>query len=204
MTARGEILDWISARFGDIVTDSDDLDDAADRVAEAEALDAAAFAAEIVDLTRILGESVRTAAHYQALTLTPDFTEDTAEQAVSVLACIAMALGVGRVDWPSRPQARAARARLVTKAQAAYAVSGALGADLHSWLMDLVGLAVRLVSDIAANAAPVVRIEAGFSLPSTVAAYQLYGDANRASGLVDVAGAGTPLVMPTKFDALAS
>ncbi len=68
----------------------------------------------------------------------------------------------------------------------------------------IIAISVRVISDIAANAAPIVNVRTGISLPSTVLAYQLYGDAKRAQGMVDIAGAATPLVMPTTFDALAS
>jgi prophage DNA circulation protein len=112
-----------------------------------------------------------------------------------------------RTDWPSRPSARAARTRVATagaEGSAAADTLGGDGADLYAWLTATTAISCRMISEIAANAAPIVRVSTGISLPSTVLAYQLYGDAKRAGGLVDLAGSSTPMVMPTLFDALAS
>lgn len=203
-SAMDEILAWLSARAAEIVTDADDIVLVADRVAAAVDLDAAAFAAEILDLARILGESVRTEAQFKALATFPDFDTDIGRNGVTLLAAVAQALAIGRVDWLSRPRARAARTAFVDLAHQAYAVAAPFGPDLYGWLANLVSVAVRLVSDRAANATPVVTVESGISLPSTVLAYQLYGDAKRAAGLVDISGAATPLIMPVRFEALAS
>jgi hypothetical protein len=199
-----EILAWLSARASEIVTDADDTASVADRLAVASSLDAAAFAAEVLDLSRIIGESVRTAAGFKALAVFPEFDSDIGRDGVTLLATVAQALAIGRVDWPSRPAARAARTAFVDLAHQAYAVAAPLGPDLYAWLAGLVSVAVRLVSDRAASATPMVTVESGLSLPSTVLAYQLYGDANRAASLVDIARSATPLIMPARFEALAS
>ena len=204
MSVRSEILGWIAARAGDIITDTSDVIDVADRVAGAAALDAAAFAAELLDLGRVLGESVRTPDAFGQLLLLPDFDTDTGRDGVVLLSAVAMAIAIGRVAWPSRPAARKARTSFIDRAHAAYGVTAQLGPDLHMWLSALVGTAVRLVSDLAANATPMVRVDSGVSLPSTVIAYQMYGDAKRAAGLVDISGSATPMIMPAGFEALAS
>lgn len=74
--------------------------------------------------------------------------------------------------------------------------------DLYGYLSRLVEVAVLIVSDQAANAVPIVRVETGISMPSTVLAYQLYGEADRAQGLVEIARSATPMLMPIAFDAL--
>jgi hypothetical protein len=199
-----EILAWLSARASEIISDADDSVLVADRLAAADTLSGAAFAAEILDLARIIGESVRTEAQFKALAVFPDFDTATGRDGVTLLAAVAQALAIGRIDWLSRPRARMARSAFVDLAHQAYAVAAPLGPDLYAWLGNLVSVAVRLVSDRAANATPMVTVESGISLPSTVLAYQLYGDANRAEGLVDISGASTPLIMPARFEALAS
>lgn len=103
--------------------------------------------------------------------------------------------------------ARAARTRIAAAGEAGLAAvsgMGGEGADLYAWLSNLVSVSVRVVSEIAANAVPVVRVATKLSLPSSVLAYQLYGDASRAQGLVEIAGSATPLLMPASFEALAS
>jgi hypothetical protein len=199
-----EVIAWLEACAAEIVTDVDDTVMVADRLAAASSIDAAAFASEILDLARVVGESVRTEAHFRRLAQMPDFEDAIARNAVQVISAVALAIGICRVSWPSRPAARKARTILVDTAHQAYAVASPLGPDLYAWLAGLVAVAVRLVSDIAANATPVVHVESGVALPSTVLAYQLYGDANRAGGLVDISGSATPMVMPSGFEALAS
>lgn len=204
MDVRGEIIAWIEVRAAEIVTDADDSAMVADRVAVASSLDATVFAAEIVDLVRVTGESVRDEAAFKSLLALPDFENDAARDAVHVLSAVGLAIGIGRVAWPSRRAARRARELMIERAHLAYAVAGPLGPDFYAWISGLVAVAVRLISEVAANATPVVRVESGISLPSTVLAYHMYGDAKRASGLVDIAGAATPMVMPAVFEALAS
>jgi hypothetical protein len=199
-----EVIAWLEACAAEIVTDVDDAVMVADRLAAASSIDAAAFASETIDLARVIGESVATEADFRRLSQMPEFEDFTARDAVFVLSAVGMAIGIGRVTWPSRPAARKARALLVDRAHLAYAVASPLGPKLLSWLSGLVAVAVRLVSDLAANATPVVHVESGVALPSTVLAYQLYGDANRAGGLVDISGSATPMVMPSGFEALAS
>lgn len=201
---RGEVIAWLAVRAAEIVTDADDTAMLAGRLEIATDLDAGTFAAEITDIARVIGESVRGEVSFRSLLALPDFEDTAARDAVHVLSAVGMAIGIGRVTWSSRRTARQARGLLIDRAHLAYAVAGPLGPDFYAWLSALVALAVRLISDVAANATPIVRVESGISLPSTVLAYQLYGDAKRASGLVDIAGAATPMVMPAAFEALAS
>ena len=200
---RAEILAWLAALAGAIVTDADDAADLAQRIDDAAGLVAVDFAGEIVAMTRVIAENVRSAAAFRTLAITGEFQDRDAGRAVTVLSAAGLALAVGRVDWPSRPLARYARTLLVDRAQEAYAVASALGPEMLAWLSGLVAVAARLVSDRAANAAPLVLVETGIPLPSMVVAYQLYGDAKRAGALVDMAGAATPLLMPVAFEALA-
>ncbi len=197
------ILDWLATISTEVVTDTEDQTDIAARIAVADVLGAAEFAAESVDLVRIIAESVRDVQGFENFVIADDIDAET-RSALVLLAAIGQALAIGRVAWPSRPSARTARAALGSIAEEAYAVAATIDADLYSWLRSLVQVAIRLVSEIAANSTPMVQVMAGLSLPSTVLAYQLYGDATRAAQLVDLAGSATPMLMPTRFDALAS
>lgn len=200
---RDEITAWLAARTAEVVTDGDDLVAVADRLASAPKLGADAFAAEILDLARLLGESAKSSASFRSLLASGDGDDTTATDTIALLSAVAAAVSIGRVAWSSRPAARIARAQLVTRAQEAYVFARTFDPALYAWLSGLVAVAVRLVSQIAADATPIVRVESGVSLPSTVLAYQLYGDAGRAGAVVEFSGAGTPIVMPVAFDALA-
>jgi len=200
------VVAWLRAIAGAVISTestsgADDAATVAARLDAAASLSAPAFAAEMVDLTRIVAENGRTEEAFAAFSGAAGLDAET-EGAVTVLLSIGLALMAGRVTWPSRPAARAARIRLRDAGDTAFAVAGPLGPDLYGWLRTLNDKAVRLVSEIAATSAPMVRVSSGLSLPSTVLAHQLYGDAKRADGLVDVAGASTPMLMPAAFDAL--
>ncbi len=201
------ILSWLADLCAAIVTDADDLADTAGRIVAAADLDAEAFAPEVLDIMRVIAESVTDATAFVTIVIPDTVSPGDTFDAMTVLVALGLSVAGGRVVWRSRPQARKARARISSAGDAGLAVASAMGgdgADLYSWLSSVVEVACRLVSDLAANAVPIVRIQTGISLPSTVLAYQLYGDATRAGDLVDIAGSATPLVMPTAFDALAS
>ena len=204
---RDTILSWLANLCAAIITDADDLADTADRIVAAADLDALAFAAEVLDLMRIVAESVTDATGFDMIVIPDTILAGDTFDAMTVLVALGLSISGGRVDWRARPNARKARTRISTAGDAGLAVASAMGgdgADLYSWLSSVVEVACRLVSELAANAVPIVKVQTGLSLPSTVLAYQLYGDATRAADLVDVAGSATPLVMPTAFDALAS
>jgi hypothetical protein len=203
---RQTILAWLADLSATIVTDADDLADVSARIAAAPALEADAFATEAMALMRIVAESVTVPADFDRI-IVPASSAGETLQAFAILVAMGSAIAGCRAEWPSRPAARRARSRVSSTGDAGAAAASGLGgdgADLYGWLTAVTAVSCRLISDIAADAAPVIRIETGISLPSTVLAYQLYGDAARAGALVDLAGASTPMVMPTLFDALAS
>lgn len=201
---RDQVLAWISAEIGQIVSDAQDLAALADRIEAAGALDADAFATECIDMMRIVGESVRTEPHIKALGDLSSVDDAAAIKAVTVLSSIAMSLGLVRVEWISRRAARRGRDLLSVRVVEAEMVAADLSPDLHRWIGTLANLAIRAVSERSADMVPIVTVESGVSLPSTVLAYRLYGDATRASGLVDIAEAATPMIMPVRFEALGS
>jgi hypothetical protein len=203
-TDRQEICDWLSSLALLIVTDALDAGDLATRLAQAPDLASADFALESINVMRIIAESVTSPAGFDALQA-GSFTETETENAASVLLAVGLCIAGGRASWISRPQARSGRQRIADQGDAALVVVSAMGADgvdLYSWLTSLINIAVRLVSEQAANAVPVVRVDTGISLPSTYLAYQLYGDASRAESLVEIAGSSTPMLMPASFNAL--
>jgi prophage DNA circulation protein len=200
------ILNWISDLSASIVVDEEDLADITTRVVIAAKLTAEDFAPEVLDLMRVVAENASAPAHFDQLALLPVVTGNTLS-VCSIMQALALSIAGGRITWPSRPEARRIRSRVSEAGDAGLSAASSLGgdgADLYAWLSSIVAISVRVISDIAANAAPIVNVRTGISLPSTVLAYQLYGDAKRAQGMVDIAGAATSLVMPTTFDALAS
>lgn len=203
---RQAVLSWLADLAATIVLDVDDLADVTARIAAAPGLDVGGFAAEALTLMRIVAESVTAAADFDRISVPASVTGDT-RNAIAIMVSMGLAVAGCRVEWVFRPMARSARSRVAAAGDAGAAAADTLGgdgADLYAWLTGVTAISCRVISDLAANAAPVIRVKTGISLPSTVLAYQLYGDAGRAEALVDLAGSATPLVMPTLFDALAS
>lgn len=198
------ICEWLGSLATTIVTDMLDAENIAARLDAAPVLSADDFAMESLSIMRVVAESVSSASGFDTLR-SGQFEDAETANAGSVLLAVGLAIAGGRADWISRPQARAGRDRIASAGDAALSVVSAMGAngvELYVWLSALTNIAVRLVSDQAADAVPVVRVETGISLPSTFLAYQLYGDAGRAAGLVEIAGVSTPMLMPSAFNAL--
>lgn len=203
---RTELCAWLSDLVSTLVTDALDAADVASRLAAAPDLDGQAFALEMLTLMRVVAESVSTPAGFDRVKLI-SFTEAETLSVAEILAAYGLSISAPRIDWISRPQARAARSRIAAIGETALghvSAKGAVAVDLYRYLARLIELSVLIVSEQAANAVPIVRVETGISLPSTVLAYQLYGDAGRAEGLVDIARVGTPMLMPIAFEALES
>ncbi|MBY5804079.1 hypothetical protein HFN52_10765 [Rhizobium leguminosarum] len=203
---RQAVLSWLADLSATIIQDTDDLADVTARISAAPDLDAAEFAIESLTLMRIVSESVTLAADFDRISVPASAAGET-RNAIAIMVSMGLAIAGCRAEWASRPMARSARSRVSSAGDDGAAAADTLGgdgADLYAWLTSVTAVSCRLISDIAADAAPVIRVSTGISLPSTVLAYQLYGDAKRASGLVDLAGSSTPMVMPTLFDAIAS
>lgn len=114
----------------------------------------------------------------------------------------AMAVAALRRDYAARQDATAAREALRVSTDAALVGASMLGAETYAWLTGLTGEAARVLSQTAAARAPLARVETRISLSSVRAAYDLYGDANRAGELVDRNRIATPVFMPLAFEAL--
>lgn len=112
--------------------------------------------------------------------------------------------GLAASDYRSRQDARAARARIAEFADPVTERLGLLlSADTARWLEGVASIAADDLSTVAANRAPVVRVETGQSMPATALAHALYGDAGRAGELVKRNRVSTPAAMPVTLEALA-
>ena len=121
-------------------------------------------------------------------------------------ACMVAALAIAGVrdQYPARQDASAERERLSLYAGPVLETMGdRVGAELLDWLSNLTGQAALSLSRQSATQAPLVRVETGVFLSATRAAFELYGDANRAAEIVDRNRVPTPAIMPTRFEALA-
>lgn len=203
---RTVIAAWLGKLAETLVADALDVAELSSRVAKVPALVGRTFAMESLSIMGVVAESVTEPGGFDAITVPPAADADTLA-AATVLVAFGLSVSAPRVSWISRPQARAARSRIVAHGEAAIAHVSAMGAsalDLYQYISRLVEIAVLIVSDQAANAVPIVRVETQLSLPSTVLAYQIYGDATRAGSVVDIARSTTPMLMPIAFDALES
>lgn len=193
-------MTWLDDLVTRFVTDAEDAA-RAQRLAATVAGGGADAAAAYLDLARLVGESATDTA---GLLAALDDLEDAAvidRLGIFLVACFA----VVRADYAARQDAQAARAALSARADAVIDDAGvAFGADLHAWLVRLAGETVVQISALAASRAPLVRVETGLSLPSSLLAYDLYGDPERGAELVARNRAATPLVMPIALEALGS
>lgn len=200
------VASWMYSVGSLVVSDTIDLARLVDLTLASGVDSVEAFFAGGLEASRIIGESVLTPSAFEGIK-PARFDSQQAADLHAVLDAMISATAAPQVAWISRPQARAARHVVQAKGEKALAVLSALGpayVDLYVALSRLVETSVRIVSDQAADSVPVVRVETGISLPSTVLAYQLYGDAKRAEGMVDIARVGTPMLMPVTFEALES
>jgi hypothetical protein len=104
--------------------------------------------------------------------------------------------------YNARPDAVAARRRMGEVAGLVLPLYGALGSDVVRVFNDIWGQAVDHLAKTITTLAPVVLVEVNRALPSTLLAYRLYGDPNRASEIVARNQTGTPFLMPIIFEAL--
>lgn len=132
--------------------------------------------------------------------------EDAGVDTVLRAAMIAgLAIVTVRRNYAARQDAAAARATFAAFAEPEIERTGQLlGYAAHVWLADLVGKASVILSKLAADRAPLVRVETGVSMPSSRLAYDLYGDPDRGAELVTRNKVATPIFMPVRIEALAS
>jgi len=166
-------------------------------------IDPQAFAAATVAawrLTALHGEANAAAAAIRAELATE--SEGVCGLVNSAAMAAALSVATVRVDYPARQDAGRARAVLAAAAGPVIEAAGQLGADAFGWLSAVTGEAALVLSRTAASRAPLVRVETTISLSSVRAAYELYGDANRAGELVERNRVATPAFMPAAFEAV--
>ena len=109
-----------------------------------------------------------------------------------------------RASIDARDEAIAARRRIDDALTGSIdRLAAALGDRVTETLAAAAAQASRRLSDRAASLKPTVRVTLTRAYPSTVVAWRLYGDPNRGAELAKRATCGTPMFMPTEFDALA-
>jgi hypothetical protein len=162
---RDTILSWLADLSAAIVIDSEDAADLTARIAVAPDLDAEAFANEALLMMRVIAESVDSPDDFDRLAQTVSATGATLD-AISIMSGMALAVAGCRPAWPSRPAARRTRSRVAIAGDLAIdavAQLGADGADLFAWLTSITAISCRIISDLAADAAPIVKASTGVS-----------------------------------------
>jgi prophage DNA circulation protein len=158
--------------------------------------------ASLVEAWRVLaqrGSAAGVAALAEAALTAPDTEGDAAER---LTMAAALAVAIVRVDYASRRDAMKARERFAATVAPVVETAGAFSGEAFGWISEITGEAALALSRAAADRAPVVRVEAGISMPSTVLAHRLYGDATRAGELVERNRVATPVFMPATIEAL--
>ena len=190
-------MTWVTALSDRLLVQPDDRSQAA-RVSIDCALPGVVGASAFLDLCLLIGEAADPAATLSALSESPALTAKDLAGELLILA-----LAMVRGSYAAQSDAVAARDALSIKAQSAYGPIGdAFGYDVLDFVVRLIGQASIELSRIAANRSPLVRVEAGVSLPSSLLAYDLYGDPSRGAEIVKRNRSGTPMLMPAVFEAL--
>ena len=129
---------------------------------------------------------------------------DPTMAAVAALLAGALSISMLRATYIAQPDAAAARDLIKSVAESILETLGdTLGFAAMNALDAVTGETALALSRLAASRAPLVRVETGISLPSTLLAWEIYQDPERAGELIDRNGIGTPLLMPVGFEALA-
>jgi prophage DNA circulation protein len=139
-----------------------------------------------------------------AVSLALDFAR-AAAACVEAALLAEVAVAVAERSYGDRPSAQAAAGRLSALADASLeriAESG--GDEIWRTASEVVRQAIDHLGRGALDLKPVVLVEATRSFPSTVLAWRLYGDPERAGELVARNAVNTSLFFPTSFEALAS
>ncbi|SCM73355.1 putative Mu-like prophage DNA circulation protein [uncultured Pleomorphomonas sp.] len=156
------------------------------------------------DITRDLAREADTGmgANFRTYALAADVSTVTGTAMAGLLGAAA-AMATAGADYACRQDAVAARAALADMADTAREAMASLGFDASEWYGGLIGAALDAMSRDAADLKPLVRVETGLSLPSTLVAWRLYGDPSRADELVARNKVATSCFMPAAMTAVA-
>jgi prophage DNA circulation protein len=139
-----------------------------------------------------------------AVSLASDFAR-AAVACVEAAVLAEVAVAVAERSYGDRRSAQAASRRLSALADASLERVAEYGVEqIWGAASDAVRQAIDYLGRGALDLKPVVLVETMRSIPSTVLAWRLYGDPERAEELIDRNGVTTPLFMPTSLEALAS
>lgn len=207
MASRASIFlarDWLGAIGARRCDQADDLTLIARALAKVQPGSGAAAAGAMLDAARIIGEGGAPAGVLDDTETPLETGEAVLDGFLRVLVVTMAAYAFVRSDYPSSQDAAVAREQLLARAALAYDLAGpGLSDAVFGYLTALVGEAALQLSRTAADRAPLVRVETGLSLPSTLVAWQLYRDPSRAAEIVARNKAATPALMPTAFEAIA-
>lgn len=125
---------------------------------------------------------------------------DAARFAIKVAFAVAFVDSLSLVDIRSRGEAEGYRQRCADIFEPMLS-SPLLDEETLPLLRDLYGASIAYLVRVGLDLKPIVRVTAGARLPSTLLAWQLYGDPARAVDIVDRNDVATPFAMPTLLDA---
>lgn len=190
-------MSWISELAGRLLTDAQDLVEVRKLAASAE-LGGESGANAYLRLCRLVGKAADPDEAILGLPASGD-------AATLVGALVVHGYAALRATYQAQPDAVAARSAIASRAEAAYpAIGDAFGFEVLDFAVRLAGTVSVELSRIAASRAPLVRVETGLSLPSSLLAWALYADPSRGGELMERNMSGTPMVMPVTIEALAS
>jgi hypothetical protein len=124
-------------------------------------------------------------------------------QSLGLLLVSEAAAAAASRSFNSRTQANETRSAIIAAFDAALASAVDVAEPVALAAREAVTAAIRHIDETAGDLAPLVRIDAPRSLPSTALAWALYRDPSRAPELVAAARTGTSLFMPTTLIASA-
>lgn len=193
-----QVLTILSGLARELIIDADDLA-SVDALAVAAQAGGDSGVTALLQLARLTGEAATDPG------AVPDAVDRVQDETPlwRLLALVVVCFAAVRADYPSRQDAQAARTAISDRADTVYSEASVYGPETIAWLVSMTGAATLYLSRTAAERAPAVRVETGVSLPATLLAYDLYGDAGRAQELVDRNRVATSLVMPVSFEAVA-
>lgn len=177
--------------------------------AVADAAAAISDAAEPLDLAPAWRDALAAAPAIHPATKSPALSRAIAPQqrgavAIEALALCEYARAQANREYRDRQTAIDARTALRAVAEPALQRIGAsLGEEPHAIAAQAVSLACAHIAAIALDLKPIVVVETARTIPSTLAAWAMYGDPARAEDLVRRNRIATPLLMPRAFEALA-
>lgn len=139
-----------------------------------------------------------------AVNLASDFAQ-AAVACVEAAMLAEVAVAVAERSYMDRPSAQGAASRLSEVADVSLErIAEYGGEDVWRAASEAVRQAIDYLGRGAMDLKPVVQVEAMRSFPSTVLAWRLYGDPERAEELVERNAVTTPLFFPTSFEALST